>query len=188
MKPVQQFKGETEPKQSSPESHNGPLNNLQEVFQDLSSDQQNVIFLSTESLEMNSISGPLSPISFLGSCRREQSSKSNMASTSVQGQPMEEIASEIRMASTSPLQALRSLCSSISSENISAQASGDVLATENHLENTKLSRFDLSDRGYQGAMPNQATSETSLSSAVVPPSLLQETRGLWRPWVYDRGT
>lgn len=186
---MRQFKGETEPKQSSPESHNGPLNNLQEVFQDLSSDQQNinVIFLSTESLEMNSISGPLSPMSFLGSCR-EQSSKSNMASTSVQGQPMEEIASEIRMASTSPLQALRSLCSSISSENISAQASGDVLATENHLEKTKLSRFDLSDRGYQGAMPNRATSETSLSSAVVPPSLLQETRGLWRPWVYDRGT
>ncbi|KAJ7393321.1 hypothetical protein OS493_006291 [Desmophyllum pertusum] len=81
-----------------------------------------------------------------------------------QRQPGEEVAMDT--ASTPPLQALRSLCSSISPEVLpTAPASSEGLSTEAY------SRSELN------SIP-----QIPLPTADVPPPLVPESQGLWRPW------
>lgn len=109
--------------------------------------------------EDNDITGSVTPMSFSGSNRV------NLASiVADQRQPGEEVAMDT--ASTPPLQALRSLCSSISPEVLpTAPASSEGLSTEAY------------SRSGLNSIP-----QIPLPTADVPPPLVPESQGLWRPW------
>ena len=100
-------------------------------------------------------------------------------------QPGHKVAMETAMTVTPPLQALRSLCSSICSDAFTAQSSEDVLSAETQSECTQYSQLHLAPTS-QGTM-SRVMPGTPVTPAAVPPSLVPaESQGLWRPWIYER--
>ena len=140
--------------------------------------QQNLILSPTESqFDVNSTPSSFQATSHLDSCgvwsceSNVVPNKNNFWVLSDQVQPENNVAMETATLYT-PLQALRSLCNSISSTDVLnvPQASQGVLSSANCSECTQMSQFDLAPQLID-----------VVSSPFVP-----ETQNVWRPWVYKR--
>ena len=175
-------------------NQNGKLYSKVEVSQDSATAcQQNLILSPTESrYEVNGTSSSFQPTSHLESCggwscqTNMVPSKNNFWVSSDQVQPNNIVAMETTTSYTPPLQALRSLCNSISSTDVLnvPQASQGALSSANFSECTQISQFDLASIS-QGTIQHPILPETSLLVGIVSSPFVPETQNLWRPWAYE---
>ena len=184
MIPFQQCIGKTEPNQGL--SHGSQNKHFSSSLEDLH-------HLPSVRNKYTILSPPESPFGISGSSRpiaaaSKWSCKSNVASaefefliSSSQGYSPNEVA----MASTPPLQALQSLCRSITSDDFTAQATEDVLCPEDHSKCARNSQFELTSVS-QETVSQVIIPEILQSITVLPQSFVQaETPDLWRPWDYE---
>ena len=176
-------------------NQNSKLYSKVEVSQDSTTAcQQNLILSPRESrCDVNGTSSSLQPTSHLESCggwscqSNMVPSKNNFWVSSDQVQPSDIVAMETATSYTPPLQALRSLCNSISSTNVLnvPQASQGALSSANFSESTQISQFDLASI-TQGTIRHTILPETPLLVGIVSSPFVPETQNLWRPWAYER--
>lgn len=132
--------------------------------------------------EENDVSASFRPLSFLVSYQ-QLSSKPNIESD--QDQPGESVAMET--TGTLPLRALKSLCSSISSDVLpTVSASNEVLSKETYpkVGARNSSRLVL-DSMLEKSRSVRLIPQIPLTIRDVPTPVRPESPGLWRPWVHE---